>query len=73
MGTPYLVMPSHVGWSVVWETGEIKQFHNKDGSVRKTVVIHNSYETTNHDKALQKKAEMEAKGFKNVKIYECIF
>jgi len=68
-----LAMPSHLGWSVEWETGELKHFHNKDGSIRKTVKCKESYETTDHNKALQVKAEKESQGFKNVQIYECMF
>lgn len=75
MGTSMLVMPTHKGWSVTWETGEMILNHKGEPMKRngKVVMKHNSYETTDRARAEAKAKEMRAQGFKNVTIYECIF
>lgn len=62
-----LVMPSHVGFSVEWETGEFITLRGVTKPRR------NSFQTTSKERAEQKTRELKKAGFKNVKMMECIF
>lgn len=60
-----LALPTRSGWMVEWETGETIGIRNLP---RKAL-----FETTDKDKADMVAEEKKKAGFKNVKIYECIF
>lgn len=62
-----LVMPSHDGYMVDWETGETYIFRGIEKR------RHKSYTTTSKEQAEKKAEELKQAGYNNVKIYECIF
>lgn len=75
-----LVMPTHVGWMVSWETGKQIVEHSKtelnaDGSpkVLKVHKLRESFRTTSKEIAERKLQEVNGLGFEGAWMSPCIF
>lgn len=73
----YLTLPTHHGWCVTWETGEVRdRTRRKPDGTRKVIgqiaICDSRYSM---DKGYIEKLanDLIKQGFKNVKVSECIF
>lgn len=67
-----LTLPTTSGWTVEWETGEIKTIKYKNGRTRE-IRMHSDFCSTSREAVERKAEELRSKGYKGVWITECIF
>lgn len=74
MNETLIALPSRIGWTVGWYTGEVRIIRYKNKNRKpKEVRVKNSYESTSKEMVLSKKQELEKNGFEIAYFSECVF
>jgi hypothetical protein len=68
-----LTMPTRHGWTVEWETGEVRVMKYKNCDYSREIKLKDSFESTSRTEVEAKQREMKEKGYKVSEIMQCIF
>lgn len=68
-----LTLPSRNGFTIEWETGEVRVVKYRNRDYGKEIKVKDSFESTSREEVEAKQRKLKEQGYKVSEIMECIF